>query len=64
MIPEEPARGIVMGGHARILRLIRTRIVFDGSLSGWWTMILNGILLQVFIPLQKGLSKPSQARLA
>lgn len=64
MILEEPARGIDMCGHARILRLIRTRIVFDGSLSGWWTMILNSILLQVFIPLQKGLSKPSQARLA
>jgi ribose/xylose/arabinose/galactoside ABC-type transport system permease subunit len=44
--------------------LIQTYIVFDGSLSSWWTKIVIGILLLVFILLQKGLLKLSQSRLA
>ncbi|OJH43575.1 galactofuranose ABC transporter, permease protein YjfF [Paracoccus sp. SM22M-07] len=44
--------------------LIQTYIVFDGSLSSWWTKIVIGILLLVFILLQKGLLKLSRARLA
>ena len=44
--------------------LIQTYIVFDGSLSSWWTRIVIGLLLLVFILLQKGLVKFSQARLA
>ena len=44
--------------------LIQTYIVFDGSLSSWWTRIVIGLLLLVFILLQKVLVKFSQARLA
>ncbi|MFD2813484.1 hypothetical protein ACFSYD_01020 [Paracoccus aerius] len=44
--------------------LIQTYIVFDGSLSSWWTKIVIGILLLAFILLQKGLLKLSQMRLA
>ena len=35
--------------------LIQTYIVFDGTLSSWWTKIVIGLLLMVFILLQKGL---------
>lgn len=35
--------------------LIRTYIVFDGSLSSWWTKIVIGGLLLLFILLQTGL---------
>ena len=35
--------------------LIQTYIVFDGTLSSWWTKIVIGLLLLVFILLQKGL---------
>lgn len=44
--------------------LIQTYIVFDGTLSSWWTKIVIGVLLLVFILLQKGLLKLSQSRLA
>ncbi|MBU3031410.1 galactofuranose ABC transporter, permease protein YjfF [Paracoccus marinaquae] len=44
--------------------LIQTYIVFDGTLSSWWTKIVIGILLLVFILLQKGLLHLSQSRLA
>ena len=44
--------------------LIQTYIVFDGSLSSWWTKIVIGILLLVFILLQKGFLKLSRTRLA
>lgn len=44
--------------------LIQTYIVFDGSLSSWWTKIVIGILLLLFILLQKGLLKLSHSRLA
>ena len=44
--------------------LIQTYIVFDGTLSSWWTKIVIGVLLLVFIVLQKGLLKLSQSRLA
>ena len=44
--------------------LIQTYIVFDGSLSSWWTKIVIGILLLAFILLQKGLLKLSQMRLS
>lgn len=36
--------------------LIQTYINFDGSLSSWWTKIAIGILLFVFIALQRGLT--------
>lgn len=35
--------------------LIQTYIVFDGTLSSWWTKIVIGALLMMFILLQKGL---------
>ena len=36
--------------------LIQTYINFDGTLSSWWTKIAIGILLFVFIALQRGLT--------
>jgi ribose/xylose/arabinose/galactoside ABC-type transport system permease subunit len=38
-----------------IMGLIQTYIIFDGTLSSWWTKIVIGALLLVFIVLQKGL---------
>jgi len=38
-----------------IMGLIQTFIVFDGTLSSWWTKIVIGALLFAFILLQKGL---------
>ncbi len=38
-----------------IMGLIQTYIIFDGTLSSWWTKIVIGILLFAFIALQKGL---------
>lgn len=38
-----------------IMGLIQTYIVFDGTLSSWWTKIVIGFLLFAFILLQKGL---------
>jgi len=35
--------------------LIQTYIVFDGTLSSWWTKIVIGLLLFSFIALQRGL---------
>ncbi|MBF9042713.1 sugar ABC transporter permease YjfF [Rhodobacterales bacterium HKCCE4037] len=40
--------------------LIQTYIVFDGSLSSWWTKIVIGALLLFFIVLQKGILHISQ----
>ncbi|WP_408594469.1 galactofuranose ABC transporter, permease protein YjfF (plasmid) [Paracoccus marcusii] len=42
--------------------LIQTYIVFDGTLSSWWTKIVIGLLLLVFILLQKGLLTLSARR--
>ncbi|MCZ0960267.1 galactofuranose ABC transporter, permease protein YjfF [Paracoccus benzoatiresistens] len=58
--------GYMFGTFVGVLTmgLIQTYIVFDGSLSSWWTKIVIGILLLVFILLQKGLLKLSQMRLA
>lgn len=44
--------------------LIQTYIVFDGSLSSWWTKIVIGGLLLLFIVLQKGLLRLTTTRLA
>ena len=33
--------------------LVQTYIVFDGSLSSWWTKIVVGVLLFMFIVLQR-----------
>jgi simple sugar transport system permease protein len=47
--------GLVLGTLFGVLiqGLIQTYIVFDGSLSSWWTKIAIGILLFVFIVLQR-----------
>ena len=45
-----------------IMGLIQTYIVFDGTLSSWWTKIVIGGLLFAFILLQKGLTWATQAR--
>ncbi|GLT12019.1 galactofuranose ABC transporter, permease protein YjfF [Sulfitobacter porphyrae] len=49
--------GFVFGTLIGVLTmgLIQTYIVFDGSLSSWWTKIIIGLLLLAFILLQKGL---------
>lgn len=49
--------GLVAGTFVGILiqGLIQTYIVFDGTLSSWWTKIAIGILLFLFIALQRGL---------
>jgi len=39
-----------------IMGLIQTWISFDGSLNSWWTRIVIGVLVLVFICLQHGLS--------
>lgn len=47
--------GLVLGTLFGVLiqGLIQTYIVFDGSLSSWWTKIAIGILLFIFIVLQR-----------
>lgn len=49
--------GYVFGTLIGVLTmgLIQTYIVFDGSLSSWWTKIVIGALLLLFILLQRGL---------
>lgn len=49
--------GYVVGTLFGVLTmgLIQTYIVFDGTLSSWWTKIVIGLLLLAFILLQKGL---------
>jgi len=47
--------GLVLGTLFGVLiqGLIQTYIVFDGSLSSWWTKIVVGLLLFAFIVLQR-----------
>lgn len=59
--------GYMIGSFLGVLiqGLIQTYISFDGSLSSWWTKIVTGILLFLFIAFQQavgGLAKPSRAR--
>lgn len=56
--------GYVFGTLIGVLTmgLIQTYIVFDGSLSSWWSKIVIGLLLLLFILLQKGLVKLTQIR--
>ncbi len=50
-------RGFVAGTliGVMIMGLIQTYIIWDGTLSSWWTKIVIGVLLFAFILLQKGL---------
>ncbi|SPJ22649.1 galactofuranose ABC transporter, permease protein YjfF [Palleronia abyssalis] len=56
--------GYVLGTLFGVLTmgLIQTYIVFDGSLSSWWTKIVIGILLLLFILLQRGLVRATAVR--
>ena len=36
-----------------LLGLVQTYIIFDGTLSSWWTKIVIGVLLFLFIVLQR-----------
>ncbi|MDO1584637.1 galactofuranose ABC transporter, permease protein YjfF [Rhizobium oryzicola] len=58
--------GLVAGTFLGILiqGLIQTYIVFDGTLSSWWTKIVIGILLFVFIALQRGIIWYSNLRMS
>ena len=58
--------GFVFGTLIGVLTmgLIQTYIVFDGTLSSWWTKIIIGLLLLAFILLQKGLLRLSTLRSA
>lgn len=58
--------GTVLGSLFGVLiqGLIQTYITFDGTLSSWWTKIVMGILLFIFIGLQKGMGSFWTARRA
>ena len=58
--------GLVAGTIIGLLiqGLIQTYIVFDGTLSSWWTKIVIGVLLFVFIVLQRAIIWYSNRRLA
>lgn len=50
--------GTILG--VLIVSIIQTSIMFEGTLSSWWTRIVIGGLLFVFIVLQKILSRRAQ----
>ncbi|CAM3753446.1 galactofuranose ABC transporter, permease protein YjfF [Rahnella bruchi] len=58
--------GTVLGSLFGVLiqGLIQTYITFDGTLSSWWTKIVMGVLLFIFIGLQKGMGTFWTARRA
>ena len=58
--------GLVAGTFIGLLiqGLIQTYIVFDGTLSSWWTKIVIGVLLFIFIVLQRAIIWYSNRRLA
>jgi ribose/xylose/arabinose/galactoside ABC-type transport system permease subunit len=45
-----------------ILGIIQTAITFEGTLSSWWTKIAVGMLLLMFILLQKFIQSRGVAR--
>jgi galactofuranose transport system permease protein len=53
--------GTLMG--VLILGLIQTLINFNGTLNSWWTKIVIGVLLLVFIALQKLISRRAATQL-
>lgn len=40
-----------------ILGIVQTAITFDGTLSSWWSKIVTGVLLLLFIVLQRALQR-------
>jgi galactofuranose transport system permease protein len=53
--------GTLMG--VLILGLIQTLINFNGTLNSWWTKIVIGVLLLIFIVLQKLISRRAVTQL-
>jgi simple sugar transport system permease protein len=49
--------GTLMG--VLILGLIQTLITFQGNLNTWWTKIVVGVLVLLFILLQNGIARIS-----
>jgi len=47
-----------------ILGVVQTAITFDGRLSSWWTRIVIGILLLVFLLIQKAVESAARNRAA
>jgi simple sugar transport system permease protein len=43
--------GLLLG--VLVLGLIQTFLSFEGTLSSWWTRIVIGVLLLVFVVLQR-----------
>ncbi len=58
--------GLVAGTFIGLMiqGLIQTYLVFDGTLSSWWTKIVIGILLFIFIVLQRTIIWYSNRRMA
>ncbi|MEH3034006.1 MAG: sugar ABC transporter permease YjfF [Aeromicrobium erythreum] len=54
-------RGLVVGSLLGVLALgaIQTFISFDGTLSSWWTKIAIGVLLLVFVMMQRFFTRRS-----
>ena len=54
-IAREGGYGFVLGSFVGVmlLGLVQTYIIFDGTLSSWWTKIVIGVLLFLFIVLQR-----------
>ncbi len=48
-------RGYLIGSvlGVLVLGLIQTIITFEGTLSSWWTRIVIGVLLLIFVVLQR-----------
>ena len=57
LVVETGGVGLVAGTFFGVLiqGLIQTYIVFDGTLSSWWTKIVIGLLLFAFIALQRAI---------
>ncbi|WP_226996426.1 hypothetical protein [Tessaracoccus flavus] len=51
--------GYVLGSFigVLVLGLIQTIITYEGTLSSWWTKIVIGALLLIFVILQRLLSR-------
>jgi len=45
-----------------LMGLVQTYIIFDGTLSSWWTKIVIGVLLFMFILLQRLVFRASSKR--
>lgn len=57
--------GFIFGSFVGVMLqgLVQTYIIFDGSLSSWWTKIVIGMLLFLFIVLQRAIFSSSAPKL-